>query len=76
MSVVNPPKLLTSEDVYKQWQEAFAGAEEVGGLQQFVIVGITNKDDTYHYVSGGGSYRNMLGALEHLKLAYFKGQNI
>jgi hypothetical protein len=71
MSVVKPPKLLTSEDVYKQWQDCFVQAEKSNGFKQFCVVGITNNDETFHYTSGGGSYRNMLGALEHLKLSFF-----
>jgi hypothetical protein len=67
-------KRKTDSSVYKQWCEAFHHAEECGGIQQFCLVAITNKDETLHYVSGGGSYRNMLGALEHLKLSYFIGQ--
>jgi hypothetical protein len=74
MSVVKPTKLLTSEDVYKQWQDGFIKAEKSGGLKSFCIVGITDNDETFHYTSGGSSYRNMLGALEHLKLSFFLGQ--
>ena len=74
VSLIKPVKLQTEDTIYRQWQEAFTFAEEAGGIKHFCVVCITNKDETLHYTSGGGSYRNMLGALEHLKLSFFLGQ--
>lgn len=69
------PKRKTPDEVYKQWCESFQIAEQNGGIKSFCLVAITNEDESLHYVSEGESYRNMLGALEHLKLKFFMGHN-
>lgn len=62
---------VTPDDVRKAWQEVLAHTEALGGMESFCVVGIMSDGSTFHYSTGGASYRNMLGAIEHLKLSYF-----
>ena len=65
----------TPEEVVKEWRSVLGNFEDAGGVACFAVVAITMSGDTFVQISEGNEYRNMLGALEHLKLKFYTENN-